>query len=105
MKTDILTVRLPLDVKEYYCDRRGLSRKILEDYFHNWKKNQLTELLQEKEKLEKRVLQIDEIVIQKQAECITKQANCNTPQVVEYEPSVNFKAIAEERERRRKGRK
>jgi len=102
MITDILTVRLPPDVKAYYCDRRGLSRKILEDYFYVWKKNQLTELLQEKEKLQQRVIQIDEIVIQKTFECNTKQANCNTPTSQIPVPDIDTNAIAKERQRRRK---
>ncbi len=62
MKTSTSSVRLSVDIRDYF-KKKGINlRDILEDKYYEMKQNELPELLNEKAELEKRVLQIEDIV-------------------------------------------
>jgi len=64
MVRDSWNIRIYSFIKEYY-QKKGINpREILEQKYYELKNNELPELLKEKEKLQQRVAQIDEIVTQ-----------------------------------------
>jgi hypothetical protein len=71
----VSSIRLNSEIKEYFKIRNINLREIIEQKYYEMKKNEIPELLKEKEKLQQRVLQIDEIVIQFENENNEKYVN------------------------------
>lgn len=63
-----LSIRIYHHVKEYFQINGINPREILENYYTECKRNEIPELLQEKAQLDKRVLQIQDIVTQLNSE-------------------------------------
>lgn len=105
MKTDILSLRLPPHIIEYFRKNGYNPRTLLEKIYSEKRKNEIPELKKEIEDHQKRIVQCQVLIEQKTKEeqdRITKQAKCNTPQNETPISSINRKAIEKERERRKK---
>ena len=109
MGTVINTYRLSKKDDEYMEKNHLDSRKIIENFIMDHRKNHVEALQDEKkdclriiQEKHDRIAQIEGIIKEKQSKCNTP---CNTPTYKIPKPAINRKAIAEERKRRHKGGK